>query len=144
MTDSREGQRTAMTQYHAPRPVLRRHNVRATDGAPNECSGWSSPLRVLNWSLRFVHQTDMPVSDLFVEFQARVNQLLAQSPARDLEQNLRALMQQGFAKLDLATREQLDLQTELLARARQRLTELEGRVVALEEAALLTNSKPGL
>ena len=84
----------------------------------------------------------MPVSDLFAEFQARVNQLLAQSPAHDLEQNLRALMQQGFAKLDLATREQLDLQTELLARARQRLTELEARVAALEEALRLTDSKP--
>ena len=116
--------------------------MRAADGAPNECRGWPSSLRVLNWPLPFVHQTDMPVSDLFAEFQARVNQLLAQSPAHDLEQNLRALMQQGFAKLDLATREQLDLQTELLARARQRLTELEARVAALEEARRLTDSKP--
>ncbi len=64
--------------------------------------------------------------------QERLSKLLAQSPAKDIEQNVRALMQQGFTKLDLATREQLDLQAELLARTRVRLTELEARVAVLE------------
>jgi BMFP domain-containing protein YqiC len=67
--------------------------------------------------------------------QARISELARQTPARDLEQNVRALLQQGFARLDLATREELDLQNELLARARARLTELEARVAELEKRA---------
>lgn len=74
----------------------------------------------------------MQPNQILNEMQSRLSQLLAQSPARDIEQNVRALMQQGFAKLDLATREQLDVQTELLARTRARLSELEARVAALE------------
>lgn len=74
----------------------------------------------------------MQPTDLLNDLQSRISALLAQSPARDLEQNLRALLQQGFGKLDLATREQLDLQAELLDRARTRLAELEARVAALE------------
>lgn len=74
----------------------------------------------------------MPIPNILNEMQERLSKLLAQSPAKDIEQNVRALMQQGFTKLDLATREQLDLQTELLARTRARLIELETRVAALE------------
>ncbi len=78
----------------------------------------------------------MKAADILTELQARLSQLLAQSPAKDIEQNVRALMQQGFAKLDLATREQLDLQSELLARTRLRLSELEARIAALEAKAI--------
>ncbi len=81
----------------------------------------------------------MQATDILNEMQNRLSQLLAQSPARDIEQNLRALMQQGFSKLDLATREQLDLQTELLARTRARLSELETRIAALENQATQAN-----
>jgi len=74
----------------------------------------------------------MQPNNIFEEMQARVSQLMAQSPAKDIEQNVRAVMQQAFTKLDLATREQLDLQAELLARTRSKLTELEARVAELE------------
>ena len=69
------------------------------------------------------------------EMQTRLSQLLAQTPARELEKNLRALMQHGFAKLDLATREQLDLQGELLSRAHVQIAELEARIAMLEQSA---------
>jgi ubiquinone biosynthesis accessory factor UbiK len=55
------------------------------------------------------------------QMQSRLEELFRQSPARDLEQNVRALLRQGFSKLDLATREELDLQVELLRRAQQRI-----------------------
>lgn len=74
----------------------------------------------------------MTIPNFLNEMQERLSQLMANSPAKDIEQNVRALMQQGFTKLDLATCEQLDLQTELLARTRARLTELEARIAALE------------
>ena len=57
---------------------------------------------------------------------------MQQSPAADLEKNLKALMSQGFAKLDLLTREEFDVQTEVLARTRAKLELLEARVAELE------------
>jgi BMFP domain-containing protein YqiC len=41
-------------------------------------------------------------------------------------------MQQGFERFDLATREQLDLQSELLSRAQARIADLEARIGKLE------------
>jgi BMFP domain-containing protein YqiC len=75
----------------------------------------------------------MDFNAFFEDLQARIGELARRSPARDLEQNVRALLQQGFAKFDLATREELAVQTELLARARARLSELEARVSELEK-----------
>jgi len=71
----------------------------------------------------------------FDNLQSRINKLIDESPAADVRKNLRALLQQGFEHLDLATREQLDLQADLLARAQARITELEARVTRLEAAA---------
>jgi len=70
----------------------------------------------------------------FEELQGRFSDLLKQSPAKDIEQNVRAMLAQGFAKLDLATREQLELQSELLSRTRVRLEALEAKVAELEAA----------
>jgi BMFP domain-containing protein YqiC len=53
-------------------------------------------------------------------------------PARDIEKNMRALLTQGFAKLDLVTREEFDVQALLLARTREKVTALEARVAELE------------
>ncbi len=76
----------------------------------------------------------MEKSAFFDNLQARINKMLEDSPAADVRTNLRALLQQGFEHFDLATREQLDLQTELLARAQSRLAELEARIARLETA----------
>jgi len=54
------------------------------------------------------------------------------SPANDIEKNMRALLAQGFAKLDLVTREEFDVQTQVLLRTREKLTVLEARVAELE------------
>ena len=66
------------------------------------------------------------------EIAARLNETVSSSPLKDFEKNARALLGQGFAKLDLVTREEFDLQTELLARTRRKLEELEAHVAALE------------
>jgi BMFP domain-containing protein YqiC len=68
----------------------------------------------------------------FEEVQGRISDLLRNSPAKDIEQNVKAILAQGFTKLDLATREQLELQAELLSRTRIRLEQLEARVAELE------------
>ena len=54
------------------------------------------------------------------------------SPAKDIEKNVRALLTQGFAKLDLVTRDEFDIQTQVLLRAREQLTLLEARIAELE------------
>jgi hypothetical protein len=54
------------------------------------------------------------------------------SPAKDVEKNMRALLTQGFAKLDLVTREEFDAQTRVLARTREKLAALEKLVAELE------------
>ncbi len=81
-------------------------------------------------------------ADMFEDLQKKVADLLANSPAKDIEKNVRAVMAQGFAKLDLITREEFDVQQEVLARTRARLTELEARVAALEAARESTGSTP--
>lgn len=69
------------------------------------------------------------------EISARFSALLAASPARDIEKNARAMLGSVFSRLDLVTRDEFDVQVELLARARQRIEALEARVAALEAAA---------
>jgi len=71
-------------------------------------------------------------SNFLHDMQARFSDMLQQSPAKDLEKNAKALLNQGFGKLDLLTREEFDIQAQVLARTRERVEALEARVAALE------------
>ena len=62
----------------------------------------------------------------------RMREIFAQSPAADLEKNLRALLASFFARLDLVTREEFDIQRQVLLRTREKLTVLEARIAELE------------
>ncbi|MGA0034233.1 MAG: accessory factor UbiK family protein [Burkholderiales bacterium] len=75
---------------------------------------------------------------LLDEINEKLRAVLAQSPAADLEKNLRALLAGWFARMDLVSREEFDIQREVLARARARLDELERKVAELEAAAART------
>ena len=68
----------------------------------------------------------------FEEISAKLSEVVANSPAKDIEKNMRALLAQGFAKLDLVTREEFDVQTAVLTRTREQLIALEARVTKLE------------
>ncbi|HKQ30121.1 MAG TPA: accessory factor UbiK family protein [Burkholderiales bacterium] len=50
----------------------------------------------------------------------------------DVQKNLRAAMTSTFNRFDLVTREELDVQEQVLARTRVRLEEMEKRVAELE------------
>jgi BMFP domain-containing protein YqiC len=63
----------------------------------------------------------------------KMSTLLANSPAKDFEKNAKAAVSSLLAKLDVVTREEFDIQTQVLARTRQKLKELEARVEALEK-----------
>ncbi len=62
----------------------------------------------------------------------KIKELLANTPVAELQKNLRALLQSTFAKLDLVTREEFDVQRAVLLRAREKITQLEARLAELE------------
>jgi len=74
----------------------------------------------------------MPQTRILDDLSARISEFLAASPAKDVEKNLQALLSAAFAKLDLATRAELEVQAKVLARSREKLSELEARVAELE------------
>jgi BMFP domain-containing protein YqiC len=67
------------------------------------------------------------------DLQARLSDLVRQTPAADLQKNLKALLAQQFARLELVTREEFDTQSKVLARARSQLDALERRITELEQ-----------
>lgn len=60
-------------------------------------------------------------------------------PKKDLEKNLRALLNEAVEKLDLISRQEIDRQKTALQSANQRLAELQKQVELLEET--LKNKK---
>jgi BMFP domain-containing protein YqiC len=72
-------------------------------------------------------------SSFLDDLSLRIKELLQQSPAKDLDKNLRALMSATFAKMDLVTREEFDIQKAVLSRTREKIAELERRLVELEK-----------
>lgn len=74
----------------------------------------------------------MDSKNFFNDLQAKINQAIENSPAKDLEKNVKAMMHQGFSKLDLVTREEFDVQCQVLAKTRAKLEALEARVAELE------------
>lgn len=69
---------------------------------------------------------------LFEDFSARLSAIVAASPVADVEKNARALLASFFTKLDLVSREEFDIQAQVLLRTREKLKALEERVARLE------------
>ena len=70
--------------------------------------------------------------NLLDEVSKRLSELFAASPAKDFEKNAKTMLGSMFARLDLVTREEFDVQREVLARAREKLAALEARIADLE------------
>jgi ubiquinone biosynthesis accessory factor UbiK len=75
----------------------------------------------------------MEPTRLIDEVSARLSELLAASPAQDIERNVKALLASALERLELATREEFDVQAKVLARTREKLAALEARVAELEQ-----------
>lgn len=71
-------------------------------------------------------------SRLFEELRSRIDDALRDSPAQDVEKNIRALLAAWFERMDLVLREDFEVQKKLLERAQAKLTELEARIAELE------------
>jgi ubiquinone biosynthesis accessory factor UbiK len=74
----------------------------------------------------------MPDPNLIQDISAMISRAIAATPAADIEKNLRTMLVAQLAKLDLVTREDFEIQKELLARAQARLAQLEARLAELE------------
>ncbi len=79
---------------------------------------------------------------LLDEMSARISSLLKATPAGDIEKNLRAALSGVFAKLDLVTREEFDVQREVLLRTREKLVALEARATELEARSQTSQPSP--
>ena len=75
---------------------------------------------------------DTKIIDQFVSALSRI---LPEGP-KDLEKNVRSAVQGVLDRLNLVTREELEVQEAVLARTRARLQELEKRIAELEQKSL--------
>jgi hypothetical protein len=66
-------------------------------------------------------------------FQKNVSELISKSSVADVERNVRGFMGQAFTKMDLVTREEFDIQADMLAQAMTRANDLEKQLQALEQ-----------
>lgn len=76
------------------------------------------------------------------EIGGKINEILANSPAKDVERNVRTMLSGIFTRLDLVTREEFEIQQEVIKRARIKINELEDRISHLERL-LLQQTKAG-
>jgi BMFP domain-containing protein YqiC len=66
------------------------------------------------------------------ELAQKIGKAIEASPAKDIEKNVKAMLQSGLARLDMVPRDEFDVQSQLLVRTREKLEALEARVVELE------------
>ncbi|GAA5784504.1 hypothetical protein GCM10007860_34130 [Chitiniphilus shinanonensis] len=81
---------------------------------------------------------------IFDEIASKISDAIANSPAKDVEKNVRAMMSSAFTRMDLVTREEFEIQQEVLARSREKLNELEARIAELEAKLHANNPQDGL
>jgi hypothetical protein len=101
-------------------------------------------LPVVKFSLNIVFPENTMISKnaWFEEFQKNVSDLIARSPVVDIERNVKAFMGQAFNKMDLITREEFDIQVDMLKRVQERAAALEEQVQQLEQRmTLLENGR---
>jgi ubiquinone biosynthesis accessory factor UbiK len=80
-------------------------------------------------------------SAMLDELSRKISQAIRESPAKDVERNVKAMLQSGLQRLNLVSREDFEIQTELLARAREKLEALEARVADLEARAAASKKR---
>ncbi len=77
----------------------------------------------------------------FEDINAKISEIIAASPAKDIEKNMKAMMMAMFARLDLVTREEFDVQMQVLQRTREKLDALEARMAQMNRSG--AESDPG-
>ena len=68
----------------------------------------------------------------FDEIAARIGQAIENSPVKDVEKNVKAMLSSGLARLDVVPRAEFDVQAQVLLKTREKLDALERRLAELE------------
>ncbi|MCB5190735.1 accessory factor UbiK family protein [Methylobacillus arboreus] len=71
-------------------------------------------------------------AQMIEELSNKIKEIYSSLPADGIERNLHALLQGAFTKLELVSREEFDIQAEILRKTRVQLTDLEKQLAALE------------
>ncbi|MFO1313911.1 MAG: accessory factor UbiK family protein [Burkholderiales bacterium] len=66
------------------------------------------------------------------ELAARIGKAVEASPVKDIEKTIKSMLTSGLSRLDVVPRAEFDVQAAVLARTREKLEQLEGRVAAME------------
>jgi BMFP domain-containing protein YqiC len=69
------------------------------------------------------------------EISNKIKEVVSGSPLGDVEKNMHALLKGVFTKMELVSREEFDVQAEVLRNTRQKLEQLEIKLAALEALA---------
>lgn len=68
----------------------------------------------------------------FDELSAKLGDTIDNSPVKDVEKNVKAMLGSAFNRMDLVTHEEFDIQQQVLLKTREKLAELEARLAELE------------
>ena len=71
-------------------------------------------------------------SKVFDDIAARIGKAIENSPAKDVEKNVKAMLASSLARLDLVPRAEFDIQSQVLLKTREKLEALENRVADFE------------
>ena len=76
-------------------------------------------------------------SEKINEISNKIKEIVSSSPLADVEKNINALLKSVFTKIELVTREEFDVQAEVLRKTREKLEMLESKLAELEAAQKL-------
>lgn len=76
----------------------------------------------------------------FEDISDKLGDTISNSPIKDMEKNVKSMLGSAFNRMDLITREEFDIQQQVLLKTREKLTELESRVIALEALLAQNNN----
>jgi len=72
-------------------------------------------------------------SELFHDLSIKIKELTINSPIADLDKNIHALIQGALTKMELISREEYDVQTEVLKQTKEKLNALEKKLESIED-----------
>ena len=81
---------------------------------------------------QFAKELAMQYTDFLSDISNKIKELIKESPLEDIDKNIHALIQGAFTKMELVSREEFDVQAEVLRNTREKLAKLEAKLAELE------------
>jgi ubiquinone biosynthesis accessory factor UbiK len=72
-------------------------------------------------------------SQVITDISNKIRELVKNSPLEDMDKNIHALIKGAFTKMELVSREEFDVQAEVLRNTREKLVQLEAKLAELEK-----------